>query len=225
MCRLLFVQHLLTRRAPSLTFDWTVRFAFPRILSPDAHEGSMNESASSARGPALFPRSPPDVPRPSGRFVGRPHSFRPSRLAPLLGDDQPTVISQSGRHAGHFAVRFGGADPARADSARRTIGALRAAAICRRRRDGQGVPRPRYPLGPQRGLEDPLAGARGGPRNGAAVPERGPVGRAARSRQYRPRLLCGRRPRTALYRLRVHRGGQCSRPRREQGPAAAWPRP
>ncbi len=45
-----------------------------------------------------------------------------------------------------------------------------------------------------------------GRRRGHAAPlsERGPVGRPARSREHRPRLLRGRGPGTALHRLRVH---------------------
>ncbi len=55
----------------------------------------------------------------------------------------------------------------------------------------------------------------------APLSQRGPIGRSAQPRQYRPRALRRRRPGRPLHRLRVHRRHQHSRPRRGARPAAA----
>jgi len=52
----------------------------------------MNESSSSARGPAYPPIHPESFESRDGSSTGRTVSV--NRLAPVLGDDQPTVITQ-----------------------------------------------------------------------------------------------------------------------------------
>ena len=55
-------------------------------------EGPMNESASSASGPA-FSANPPETAQPS-EGSSNSRTVSASRVVPLLGDDQPTVITQ-----------------------------------------------------------------------------------------------------------------------------------
>ena len=140
----------------------------------------MNESASSARGPAYSANLPETVQPSEGSSSSRTVSA--SRLIPLLGDDQPTVITQRailptdsqsdsvtrilhgqilpGERLGHFELLqyVGGGGMGKVFRALDTRLARSVA------------------------LEDFVAGARGGSRNGVAIPERGPVGSPARSR-------------------------------------------